>query len=160
MATWQFDIALLSRKQFLKLFGELPPNLNDDMLEVAATWKDPLLPIDCEERISKFLREDNSWSPQIRMWGEEDGDRMSVLYDDVGQAEEISVRIDVRKPNHQFLEGLVAFANSIDAIFLVMEEYEIVEPKVDVLVKRMIQSNAWRFVEDPHEFLESFKTGR
>jgi hypothetical protein len=159
MATWQFDIDLLPRKQLVTMFGAVPTVLSEDLLDAAASWKEQLLPADWGSRISKFLPEAQSWSPQIRMWGEEDGDRLSVVYDDLGHAEGISVRIDARNPSQQFFEDLVEFANSIDAVFLVMEDFQLVEPGVDALVTRMNKSNACRFVEDPHEFLESIRNG-
>jgi hypothetical protein len=160
MATWQFDIDLLPRKQLLTLFGDVPSILNEGLLDTAAKWREQRLPTDCESRISKILPEDRSWSPQIRMWGEENGNRISLVYDDAGNRDAISVRIDVRNPNTQFFEDIVEFANSIDAVFLVIEDFQILDPGVDSLVMRMNQSNAYRFVEDPNEFLESIRTGK
>ena len=160
MATWQFDIDLVPRKQLLDMFGEMPSILNEGMLDAATIWREQQLPTDCESRISKLLPQDQSWSPQIRMWGEEDGNRISLVYGDAGNREAISVRIDVRNPNDQFFEDIVEFANSINAVFLVMEDWQIVEPGVDSLVIRMNQSNARRFVEDPYEYFESIRTGR
>jgi hypothetical protein len=160
MATWQFDMDLLPRKQLLALFGEVPSILKEDMLDAATTWGDQLLPPDCANRISKLLPEGQSWSPAIRMWGEEDGNRISLFHDEAGHPNAISVRIDVRDPNKQFFEGIVEFANSLDAVFLVMEDFQIFEPGVEALVRLINQSSAGRFVKDPHEFLERLRTGR
>ena len=94
------------------------------------------------------------------MWGEEDGNRISVVYDDAGYPDAISVRIDARYPSNQFLQSIVEFANSINALFLILEDMQIVEPGVEALVIRLKKSNARRFAEDPDEFLESIRDGR
>jgi len=157
MATWQVDLDLLPRKQLLTVFGEMPSVLTEDLREAAATWNEQLLPADCTSRISKLLPEDKSWCPGIRMWGDEDGNRISLEHDDAGYPNAIFIRIDARDTSNRFLEGIVELANSIDAVFLAIEDLKIVEPRLELLVQQMKRSNGSRFVANPREFLESLK---
>lgn len=92
------------------------------------------------------------------MLGDEDGDRIELIGDETCDLAEISVRIDVRVRNQQFLEGLVTFANCSDAVFLIIENLEVVEADLNALELRIKDSNAYRFVEDPLKFFENLRS--
>jgi hypothetical protein len=79
MAVWQFDLLLISRGSLISLFGVVPPLLEEIDLEKVESWKVVLLDINCEELFSSFVSVDESWSPEIQMWGEENGNRVEVV---------------------------------------------------------------------------------
>lgn len=157
MATWQFDFHLIPRKKLLALFGEMPSSLDEETFNTVEWWKDSPLPADYENIIASFLPGGKSWSPNLRMWGEEDGNRMDI-FNDVGYMDSIFVRVDVRTHNDQFLEGIIKFADYIDAV-IVTEEDRVIEPRLNALVIQILESNAYRFVKDPQEFFESIRKG-
>jgi hypothetical protein len=159
VATWQFDSHLISRKKLVNLFGEVPSALDEEAFESVISWDGSPLPEDSEKVISSFSKEGKSWSPEIRMWGEESGNRIDLSFD-AGRIDSIFVRVDVRNLSIQFLEGVITFSNYIDAVLLVMEDGGVIEPNLQTLVMRIKESNACRFVQDPRKFFENIRKGQ
>jgi hypothetical protein len=141
------------------MFGEVPSTLDEELRDSVETWRDQPLPADYEIRISAFVSANESWGPHIRFWGKEDGNCIS-LESEGDQIDSIVVRVDARAVSKQFIEGIVEFANYIDAVILVVDNLGIIEPTVEAVVGRMSESNASRFVEDPTKFLESVRSGK
>jgi hypothetical protein len=157
MAVWQFDLQLISRRNVIALYGAVPTSIEEIAFEAVESWSGCSPNIDCEE-IFSFISEDRSWSPEIRMWGEENGNRVGVV-GPVNQPESIFVRIDVRELNDKFLNGVVKAAARIDALLLLSANMKVIEPRLELLKQYVNSSNAKRWVDDPREFLDSNQSG-
>ena len=112
---------------------------------------------DYEADISLFLKESRSWSKDIRVWGDEQGDYISLLFDS-GQVVEVGARVDVRALSKVFIENLCRFARTCDCLLLT-EDSILLEADVDRLIHQIGQSKAYSFVSDPVGFLEKVRKG-
>src|SRR5262245_18011256 len=156
MATWQFDIHLIPRCKLIALYDLVPATLEEEIVETVNSWRG-FLPQDYGESLARLISPSRSWSNDIQMWGEQDGNRIEVLFE-AGQPEEVSIRIDARQSREQFLRELVEFACQIDALLLT-ENFELIEPTLEGLRTSLESSNARKFVADPHKFFESVRNG-
>jgi len=157
MATWQFTVHLIPRTSLDLLFpAGIPDSLDREIFDSTEWWKEPLCQ-DYESEISSFLKEGKSWSESIRAWGEEDSDRLNLLFDN-GHIAEVEVRIDVGKLDSRFLEDICTFAKLCDCL-LMTEEFALIEPDVELLLDQIGKSNAWKFVSDPAGFLKKLGRG-
>src|SRR6266498_3271921 len=159
MAVWQFDLLLISRGNVISLFGVVPPLLEEIDLEKVESWKVVLLDINCEELFSSFVSVDESWSPEIQMWGEENGNRVEVV-GAIDQPESIFIRIDARELNDRFLHGVVKAAERLDALLLLIENMKVIEPRLHLLKESVNCSNAKRWVDNPTKFIKSIRSGK
>ena len=73
-----------------------------------ATWQadfelrpdDAPLPVGFRERLDGLLPRTRSWSPNLEMWGDEDGTRIDVWPEADGRGGEAMLRVDVREYDH------------------------------------------------------------
>lgn len=154
MATWQYDLQLIPRAKLVELFGEVSPRLDSETYEVTDWWSGQVC-AGYDEVLARFLKEGGSWSEEIRNWGDEQGDFISVVYEE-NQVTEIRVRIDVRELNHEYLRILCDFARRYESLFLT-EDLKLIEPDLNLLLRQIAESDAFAFVEDPATFLNSIK---
>lgn len=104
-----------------------------------------------------FLKESQPWSKDIRAWGDEQGDYISVMFDS-GHIVEVEARIDVRRLNKVYIENLCRFASTCDCLLLT-EDSILVEAEFDLLLHQIRQSKAYSFVSDPVGFLDKIRSG-
>jgi len=157
MATWQFTLHLIPRTSLALLFpAGIPDSLGPEIFVSTEWWTAPLWQ-DYESQISSFLKEGKSWSESIRMWGDEDSDRLNLIFDN-GHIAEVEFRIDVGKLDLRFVENICTFAKLCDCLLLT-EEFALIEPDVELLRHQIGNSNAWGFVSDPAEFLNNPRRG-
>ena len=68
-----------------------------------------------EADIYLFLKENRSWSNDIKVWGDEQGDYISLMFER-GQVVELEARVDVRALSKDFVENLCRFARTCDCL--------------------------------------------
>lgn len=154
MAVWQYCFWLLPRQPLLRRYNVLPDQLNDRDYEEA--WsQQPAIDVTCV--IDQFVARYHSWSPEILMWGEENGNRIHVLYE---EAKVVSVpcRICPGKPCSDFAAGVVSLAKLCDWV-MVLAHQMVAEPCVESLVAAVANSNAQKFVTDPQAFMSGLADG-
>lgn len=155
MATWQFTVHLIPRTKLVQLFSEIPDFLDREIFDSINWWDEKDISQHYDSEIGSFLNESQSWSESIKIWGQEDSDHLSVLFDN-GRVVEVEVRIDVRALNLVFVENVCSFARLCDCLLLT-EGMALVEPEVDLLLHQIGKSNAFSFVSDPVEFLDKLR---
>ena len=154
MATWQFDMYLLPRAKLMERFGGMPEYLGPDLFNSIGWGEGHQTRSNLAQFINPFVSPCPSWSVDIQMWGDEDGNRIDVVYE--GEAlKEIFIRVDAREQSNTFLKGIVELAHFCDALFWIMEKDKIIEPNVDTLTFELKRSDAYRYVQNPVEFLKS-----
>jgi len=151
MATWQFDLHLIprasvtmetghSRLTSLDLDRERIINLESSAISQATLFE-----------FCRGLSIIQSWSTNIKIWGDFEGDRIDVLIVN-DRISEIFVRIDVRNISLVFMSKIVEFARSNRLVLLTSAD-QILEPSVKLLMNTIKRSSAFRFVLDPRDFL-------
>jgi hypothetical protein len=150
MALWQFDIYLLPRSDALERKLRSGVQLSEFDFNDTAWWKGlPTPPF--EPLFDRLLGQGAFWSENWRVFGTEDGDRVDV-FTSSGRLDLIRVRIDVRNPSLEFIDGVCAFARRANCL-LVTNSFHIFEPTLDALWVEVMVSPAASFVEDPQAFL-------
>ncbi len=89
--------------------------------------------------------------------GSENGNRIHVVYED-RKIVEVSCRIAVSREHQNFAAGVVSLAESCDWLIVLTNE-TLAEPKSEVLLTAVRNSNAAKFATNPLEFIEGLSTG-
>jgi hypothetical protein len=156
MATWQFDLHLIPRSELQKVFGYVPTKLDRETFNAVNWWQTFHLPSQYREMLSGFAQAGTSWCEEIELWGDMEGDRVEVCRDE-GEIDTVYIRINAANLNSDFINGVSDFAQACDCLIFT-EDKELIEPVPKLLGKAVLQSNAARFVADPHEFLRNLET--
>jgi hypothetical protein len=136
MPGWQFDLHLVPRA-----VGD-PERDPWRLRQPAADWR---------RALAALLPQASSWSPELGIWGTDDGHRIDVWEHD-GRVESISVRIDAREPVERlapFCQQLAAFAQAQGDVVFVAPAGLVVEATAAALSQAICSSAAWRVVHDP-----------
>lgn len=105
------------------------------------------------EGLSELLSEKRSWSPGLRIWGDEQSHDVQVWSD--GQAiESVQFRLDANNLSVPLMAGICDLARSLDCVFATAEG-AIIQPTSEAMVREMLRSPAMQFVQDPEGFLEA-----
>jgi hypothetical protein len=94
-----------------------------------------------------------SWSPDVEIWGTDDGNRIDLLLDGARVAE-VYLRVDVRQLPNAFLNSVVKLAQRFDCLWVTADDMQVLEPGVRALAATIQNSEAARFVADPELFLD------
>lgn len=153
MAAWQCDFALVPASALMDAPSATSP---DDLLAIE-WWAESEPPADFESRVASFLPEGESWSPDLRTWGVEDGTRIDV-WRDANRVDSIRVRIDARQIDLQSLREIVSLALHSNAAFLRYDGL-FVPATNEALTSAIDTSAAARFVDDPDAFMRRIALG-
>lgn len=150
MAIWQYDIVAIPREPITSVCARLPADIPPELFDSRNWWSGRRGPDETE--LSALLTPSTSWSESIKVWGANDGNRIELHFDKA-ELFEIKIRIDMREPSRQFLDGVVELAARHDWVFWA-EEARAIEPSFDALASDITRSRAFSFVRDPSGFLE------
>lgn len=104
--------------------------------------------------LSSLLLKTNSWSDLILIWGEMEGNRVSLFDDETPP--ELSVRVDLRTDSSQFVRDLVSFAKKM-CYQIVNSDNKEIQPTMKDIAADIAKSDAFRFMKCPEQFLESLE---
>jgi hypothetical protein len=99
----------------------------------------------------------SSWTPELEMWGTEQGDRIDVCLTN-GRPSEARVRFDLRRPAEEFWLGIAQFVAAAGTS-LESETGLKVPPRLAELKAALEGSRAARFVEDPARYFNRLRAG-
>jgi hypothetical protein len=142
MAVWQFEIALEPDRQ--------PPGSNGNH---PGPESGRLFVRDDSEilrKIEGILPRRDSWSEDLILWGDEDGNRLHAGLE-AGRIVELTARIDLRQPPGSFPAQLVELAQYCGAWFSTGDGPPI-PPDLHSLSDAVRHSDAFRFALDPHRY--------
>jgi hypothetical protein len=154
MALWQWDIWLVPRQTVVERLSVVPSHMDLDWFESVEWWAGAT----ARDIISFFNSilpvEDAPWAAKnTRTWGTDDGDEI-MLVTDQGQIKDISIRIDLRRLDANFLNSLISFAKGKDFIFYTLESRRFVKPVLGDVLNEIRNSRKIRFLQDPAAFFE------
>ncbi|MCR5859750.1 hypothetical protein [Mesorhizobium sp. J428] len=150
MALWQFKCFLVSATDTL-IHGVAAISLSEGQVA------DAKLRVDADdldrffERLSDLLPEKASWDAALRIWGDEKTDDIQVWLDG-GEIAEVQLRLDMRDPSIDLVDGLCRLAAAYECVFLTPDG-RIIRPNKDRLEKVSGRSAAADFSRDPAAFL-------
>lgn len=157
MATWQFTFNLIPNP-WIKNPNNSIDKLYDDegILDPYLAWENNQ-PKNLDALCNEILNQTTSWSKDLKIWGDTETNDIQVFYEN-SLIESISIRLDVREINKPFLLKIINFVNELNCLLHLSESKEIIEPNYCIVVENIMKSNAYRFVKDPHEFLNNIKS--
>ncbi len=142
MAVWQFEVALVPDGP--------PPGSNGSH---PGPESGRLFARDDSEilrKIEGILPGRDSWSEDLILWGEEDGNRIHAALE-AGRVVELTARIDLRQPPGSFPAQLVELARYCGARFATADGQPVL-PDLHSLSDAVRHSDAFRFVLDPQGY--------
>ena len=148
MAVWQVDFAIVPRRALAKN----PRALASGVLDTD-WWSAERLPAGYSQQLTSIAPVGSSWTPELQTWGQEDGNRIDVWFEN-GRATKMTARVDCRRLDAKFGAMLLQFARVADAV-LVRADGLVVEPQVGAFGAALRTSPAWKFVTDPSAYLSS-----
>ena len=138
MSIFQIDFLLLPKFALEQRRGRIPPKLSDSGYKRAQAKAGSWTPSDLPARLSELLPEFPSWSPNLRWWGTEEGDRIDV--ESFGETPRVRVRLDARHINIVFMSRLVKLAADWKCLFLSDENDELIRPTLAALLRHVTES--------------------
>ena len=144
MAIWQFDAHLLPRTRVVEVFESMPSSISLSEIEREDWFGELQLSPDIEQQIKTMLPEIRSWSKDKRIWGEEDGHRIDILYGD-DKVVSILVRISAQDQPIQFISKLANLCAEFDLV-LVTEANDVLQPDALLIERAFTNSPARAFV--------------
>jgi len=106
------------------------------------------------ERLGSILPEKTSWSPSLRIWGDEKTNDVQVFLGEPG-IEGVQFRLDVANLSMPLVAQICSLAQDT-ACVLVTRDGAIVRPNGTSLIRAIMRSNAARYVRDPERFIREF----
>jgi len=155
MAAWQFDLHLLPTSTIVRRYGVVPIFISSEDFD-STNWWSSNVTVDClATEFSAILPPLRSWSSNLRMWGEDDGNRVDVGFRD-DSITEIFVRVDVRVLSTVFLTGIVKIARQ-HYLKVRPSNGRLLSPTLRQLMEEIHSSPAFRFVKDPAAYLTALE---
>ena len=149
MAIWNFRVNFVPSDCLIQMYGALPLIITEDEINQLKPWKDKYFDFHLLDDIAP---EGDSWSEDIRVWGNDKTDSISVIYDE----EEIiwvCAKMDLRGRYSQFASQIVEYAQKMDCI-LHLNNNKCFEAELSVLMSHIRNSLAYKFVQNPQKALE------
>lgn len=165
MATWQFDSIVVPRKTVLNKFPVVPQKLDMEEFSSIDWWSGVDVSKATIHRIAPLSKSKKNLIEGVETWGEEEGNRIDVVYSKKDKVEEIIVRVDVREYSEKFIIDLIGFLNELDCL-IITESNSVLDPKATQkkgpnfffsMLNQINDSNAKKFVDDPEDFLKNLK---
>ena len=72
---------------------------------------------------------------------------------------EFSFRVDLREENLEFLKNMIKLANENEWMFMDRTGL-LINPNIEELKDSILKSNAYRFLENPHKFLDNLEKNK
>ena len=152
MAIWQFSFHWVPRDAVKRLHGSDAIRLDaygpfdlenwDEDKDSPNYWNDRS-PLTYAASIEALLPRRKSWSEDALMFGDEEGDDVSLWEDDV------NIRLDIRKFNEPLARALVGLASRDDLRLAISATGRLIPPIYEKLTREISKSRAFKFASDP-----------
>lgn len=117
MAIWQYDIIMVPKKAFSSVTFNNNNLLDDKIFDNTDFWSDYYKYKDFSKIFAKFLSISDSWSKDVKIFGSIEGTCLNVVLE--GDAvKEITIRLDFREDNREFLQSIIEFAREKKMVLL------------------------------------------
>ena len=150
MAVWQFVCDLIPSTA-AKIDGVRATRMSREHLDGVQLAFPPAACIAFFERLDRLLPEKQSWSPDLRIWGDEKTDDVQVGIRD-GQIEDVQFRINVADLRMPIVEGFCLLARDFECA-LATRQGTILRPYSDSFLRAVMQSDAALYIKNPEGYL-------
>jgi hypothetical protein len=154
MAIWQFVLKIFPDKLLLEQFGCIPSLLDLEKVESINSWGDYLLPEEIIRNLEKILPSEISWSADIKQFGKLEESCVELSFEN-GSLFSFLVRLDVRKNPNSLINFLLVSLPKGQLTMYSLDGARVSNRKS--LLKKIEESSASKFVEDPESFLSGLK---
>lgn len=153
MATWEYHIYILEKKEFLEVFGNV--TRIEDILDDDNYWKNG------NERYKEFstylssiLSKFEFWTDEIGFWGSKEKSKLEVGFNN-NDIDGIHLRLDLRDIEFiDFLKNILVFVEKFNLVMFDLKG-DLLNPELRKIFDKIKESNPYKFVTNPHEFLEN-----
>ncbi|WP_457279039.1 hypothetical protein [Polaromonas sp. P5_D5] len=150
MALWQFKVELIPR-QWLDAGGDVASLFTEEGCDASIAWlgySDPKL----IEHLGLLLPGSKSWHNECLCWGSDKTEDIQ-LWREGTAVSSLAVRFDLRAPNDALFVAISQLAQDFELAILVPGIQHVIPCDTESLLAYAKQSEATRFVKDPHAFL-------
>lgn len=145
MALWQVEFMILPK-------DKLHCDTDIENIDISNLWSGYGIKKDSIGEVEKVLKRTKSWSEDIVQLGEISETVIEIFYVE-GMIEEVTCRLDLRNINTNILDSILRFI-SINNLAIVVGKKIYIDPKRESLLEIIKESDAYRFVKNPQDFLE------
>lgn len=162
MGAWQYSVNLIPTHGVMRVHGCIPPSITvprvtpgslaniDAVCDAIPNYWIGLSDsfcIDLETQLQTWLSETESWSPNARMFGDDDThDQLSIWRDDDGNVERINVLFSLSNPDPDNLSRLLAMSSLKDCLFHGIQSEFVYAPTLDNWLADMSDCSAARYL--------------
>ncbi|GAB4459543.1 MAG: hypothetical protein OHK0029_22230 [Armatimonadaceae bacterium] len=107
-----------------------------------------------EARLTAVLEPGESWHPSLKRWGEGGHHEIDLWLLESEEEKEglFCIRVDLRDDYFDFVNSISTIL--VDFNLKILRDNFFEEATFDTIMSVIIRSNAYRFVADPHHFLQ------
>lgn len=152
MATWEYNIYFLDKKEFLEVFGNVTKIEN--ILDDENYWKNGNeLYKDFSTYLSSILPKFEYWTDEIGFWGSKEKSKLQLGFNN-NDIDGIHLSLDLRDLDFiDFLKNIILFAEKFNLIMFDLKG-DLFEPELRKILYKIKDSNPYKFVTNPYKFIE------
>jgi hypothetical protein len=162
MAIYQYNVIVIPRQTLLRHWNPIPgkvqylqnPKFGDDLINVN-WWENLNTDFDDIERRIRLFADQVEWTKDttgMKTFGNNETNDITISKTEQGQLEGISFRIDLRETDRTFIDNVLALSKDLDCLLL-DSQGNLFEPTLKNLANHMKDSNVFKFVTNPTDFL-------
>ena len=156
MAIWQYTAYLLPVTAIAP-DGSIPGlNTGEDPLDIPDV-PFSVMPDEIESVLAAYLPPAESWSPEIRTWGDSQKDDVQAVFEQ-GRFRQICARLDLRDITKERIARLLTLAQQLNCFLVEARTLEPVPATEEAIVASISKSAPAAFVRDPQGFLLAAKS--
>jgi hypothetical protein len=149
MAIWHYRVNLVPSERFLDIYGVMPSAITEDEIVSLNPWQNTNVDL---RNLDNVAAEGASWSDEIRIWGHEETNNISVIFKN-HEISWITAAIDLRGDYKDFINKITAFAQDMNCVFF-LNGNACIPADSDTLMCYIRDSLAYKFVANPRKALE------
>jgi hypothetical protein len=127
VAIWQYDFLAIPRDELSAVVGGVPVALTAEQINELCPWQNSQPYPHFEVAFGEWRPEMESWSTGLRMWGNEDSNRIDVSYKNE-LVTAIEFRVELRSLNIHFIEVIADFARKSNCLLLSLHSLVLIDP--------------------------------
>jgi len=153
VAIWQVLIEFVPAQWVEENNYEVGLLYGEEGYDTSPAWLEFQPSRDYVNLFDSILPKAESWSEDLELWGESPVHDISV-WNEEDVIESIGFRLDLRKDFRDIAKQLMTAAEALGCYFFIPGQKVIFKPDMVALIQYIRQSNAAKFVTDPHGYLD------
>jgi hypothetical protein len=162
MAIYQYHLTVIPRQSLLRHWDIIPikvqvqdnPAFDEDDLINVKWWDKELIDFRTIEKGIREFADQVEWtkrSEDVKTFGDNETNDITIVKSEFGQLDEMSFRIDLREIDKSFIDNVLTIVKDLDCLLL-DRHGNLFEPKPEILSDNLKKSNAFKLVTNPTDF--------